>query len=444
MEIRLPNNWRPRPYQAKAWNALSAGIRRAAIVAHRRWGKDDIALHHTACCAMERPGNYWHCLPEYSQGRKAIWTAVNPHTGKKRIDEAFPVALRKRTIEQEMAIEFLNGATWQVIGSDTYDRLVGAPPIGIVFSEYALADPAAWDYFRPILAENGGWAVFISTVRGRNHFWKLAEMAKRDPGWFYLNQTARETNVFTPEQLEQERKELRIAHGDDEGDARFAQEYMNDPTAALPGAYYGRQITRIEQEGRIRIVPWDSRFPVTTAWDLGIGDSTAIWFAQEVDGLVRIIDYYEASGAGLDHYAKVLREKPYTYEELIWPHDGDNSELGTGRTRADVMREFGFRVRILPRVSIDDGIQAARTLLDRSVFDEIRTEKGVNALRQYQREWDDKLHDFKSRPKHDWTSHGSDGFRYLALGIKPAGEKAKRRARFAEAPTAVSDYAMFG
>lgn len=439
--IDLPNNWAPRPYQEQAWNYFANGGKRAVIVAHRRWGKDDLALHHTACAAMERAGNYWHCLPEYSQGRKAIWAAVNPHTGKRRIDEAFPVEIRRRTVDQEMMIEFVNGSTWQVIGSDTYDRLVGASPAGIVFSEYALADPASWDYFRPMLAENGGWALFISTVRGRNHFWKLAEMAKRDPAnWFHMNQTARDTGVYTPEALERERIELRTAHGDDEGEARFAQEYMNDPAAALPGAYYGRQITRIEQESRIRLVPWDSRYPVATGWDLGIGDSTAIWFAQMINGVANVIDYYEASGVGLDHYAKVLRERPYNYDELIWPHDGENSELGTGRSRADVMREMGFRVRILPRVSIDDGIQAGRSLLDRAVFDETKTDKGLNALRQYQREWDDKMHDFKPRPRHDWTSHGADAWRYLALGIQPAGEREKRRAARVSVPSSYVEY----
>lgn len=440
-EITLPNGWSPRPYQVPLWNYLSAGGKRACVVAHRRWGKDDVALHNTACAAMERAGNYWHCLPEYSQGRKAIWLAVNPHTGKRRIDEAFPLEIRKRTVDQEMMIEFVNGSTWQVIGSDTYDRLVGATPAGIVFSEYALADPAAWDYFRPMLAENGGWALFISTVRGRNHFWKLAEMAKADTAnWFHLNQTAADTGVFTAEQMERERKELRTQYGEDEGDARFAQEYMNDPTAALPGAYYGRQITRIEQESRITLVPWDSRYPVTTGWDLGIGDSTAIWFAQDIGGTVRIIDYYEASGVGLDHYAKVLREKPYQYAELIWPHDGGHADLSTGKVRANTMREMGFRVNILPKSPVDDGIHAARSLLDRAVFDAAKTEKGINALRQYQREWDEKLHDFKARPRHDWTSHGADAFRYLALGIKPAGQREQNRAAMASQAQGYVEY----
>lgn len=413
-----------------AWTAMENGAKRGAIVAHRRWGKDDVCLHRTACAAMERQGNYWHCLPEYSQGRKAIWQAVNPHTGKKRIDEAFPLEIRKRTVDQEMFIEFVNGSTWQVIGSDTFDRLVGSTPAGIVFSEFALANPASWDYFRPMLAENGGWAIFISTVRGRNHFWKLAELAKESSDWFYVNQTVNDTNVFTLEQLEQERAELRTLHGDDEGEARFRQEYLNDPAAALPGSYYGKYISKLEDQGRFCSVPWDSRFPVTTAWDLGIGDSTAIWFAQQVAGQVRVLDYYEASGVGLEHYAKVVREKPYVYANHLWPHDVEASDLGSGLTRRETLEALGLRGSTLPRTTVEDRINAVRSMLPICLFDERATKRGADCLRQYQREWDEKLHDFKSRPKHDWTSHAADAFGYLCQGIKPesGGRRPQSRA----------------
>lgn len=401
-----------------AWSAMENGKRRGVIIAHRRWGKDDIVLHRTACAAMERQGNYWHCLPEYAQGRKAIWQAINPHTGKRRIDEAFPLEIRKRTVDQEMFIEFRNGSTWQVIGSDTYDRLVGSTPAGIAFSEYALANPACWDYFRPMLAENGGWAVFISTVRGRNHFWKLGELAKESPDWFYVNQTVNDTDVFSPEQLESERAEMHKLHGEEEGEARFRQEYLNDPAAALPGSYYGKYFTRLEEQGRICSVPWDSRYPVTTAWDLGIGDSTAIWFAQQIGSEVRILDYYEASGVGLEHYAKVVREKPYVYSDHLWPHDVEASDLGTGLTRRETLSGLGLRGTTLPRTTVEDRINAVRTLLPICMFDN-GTKRGTDCLRQYQREWDEKLHDFKSRPKHDWTSHASDAFGYLCQGIQP-------------------------
>lgn len=408
---------------------MEQGAKRGAIIAHRRWGKDDVCLHRTACASMERPGNYWHCLPEYSQGRKAIWQAINPHTGKRRVDEAFPLEMRKRTVDQEMFIEFVNGSTWQVIGSDTYDRLVGSTPAGIVFSEYALANPACWDYFRPMLAENGGWAIFISTVRGRNHFWRLGEMAKESPDWFYINQTVDDTNVFTPEQLDRELSELKALHGDEEGEARFQQEYKNDPAAALPGSYYGKYISKLEKAGRFCSVPWDSRFPVTTAWDLGIGDSTAIWFAQQIGGEVRILDYYEASGVGLEHYAKIVKEKPYVYHDHLWPHDVEASDIGTGLTRRETLSGFGLRGTTLPRTTVEDRINAARSMLPICIFDETATKRGADCLRQYQREWDEKLHDFKSRPKHDWTSHAADAFGYLCQGIKPTTTKKAAKLR---------------
>jgi phage terminase large subunit len=183
--ITLPHNWTPRPYQQKLWRYLEGGGKRAIEIAHRRWGKDDIALHWAAVAAMQRPASYWHMLPNYSQARKAIWTAVNPHTGKRRIDEAFPQQIRAATLENEMFIRFKNGSTWQVIGSDNYDSLVGTPPAGIVFSEWARAIPASWGYLAPILIENGGWALFITTPVGRNHAKSMLDMAQTNPdSWF--------------------------------------------------------------------------------------------------------------------------------------------------------------------------------------------------------------------------------------------------------------------
>ena len=183
LRIRLPfNNWQPRLYQKKLWTHLENGGQRAVAVWHRRSGKDEVALHWTACAMHRRIGTYWHMLPEASQARKAIWEAINPHTGKRRIDEAFPPAVRSTTRDNEMFIRIRPGSTWQVIGSDNYNSLVGSPPVGVVFSEWALADPQAWAYVRPILRENGGWAVFIYTPRGRNHGATFYEGHQGDPG----------------------------------------------------------------------------------------------------------------------------------------------------------------------------------------------------------------------------------------------------------------------
>lgn len=208
------------------WADLEGPKKRGVMVCHRRWGKDDIALHYTATELMTRPAMYWHMLPKSSQADKAIWSAVNPHTGKKRIDEAFPKEIRSKTREDKMMITFINGSVWQVVGSDNYDSLVGTPPVGLVFSEWPLADPGAWTFLSPIIEENGGWALFIYTPRGDNHGKKFYDMAVTNDRWFAHLQTAEGTDVFTPEQLEGIKRELIELHGETRGLAKFNQEYM--------------------------------------------------------------------------------------------------------------------------------------------------------------------------------------------------------------------------
>ena len=204
-KIRMPIGWDPRPYQLDLWEELLGGRRRADVVAHRRWGKDEVALHWAALAASNRVGSYWHLLPEASQGRKAIWDAVNPHTGRRRIEEAFPREARSKRFNSEMKLELINGSTWQVAGSDNYDGLVGSSPAGVVFSEWALAKPEAWSYIRPILLENDGWALFLWTPRGRGHATRAFESRQRDPAeWFTLKSPATATDVFTSAQLARE------------------------------------------------------------------------------------------------------------------------------------------------------------------------------------------------------------------------------------------------
>jgi phage terminase large subunit len=225
MNITIPHNWNPRHYQLPIFKAFDSGVKRFVLRHHRRAGKDDVCLHIAAKAALTKVGNYWHMLPEYGQGRKAIWDSVNSHTGKRRIDEAFPLELRKRTNNQEMFIEFINGSTWQVVGSDRFDSSVGSAPVGIVFSEFALANPFAWDYLSPILEENGGFAFFISTVRGRNHFWKLGEYARDAGSWFFQDVNADESGVFTQDQLANILEQYQARRGTEEGLAIFRQEY---------------------------------------------------------------------------------------------------------------------------------------------------------------------------------------------------------------------------
>ena len=223
-------------------------------------------LHHNACSAFERVGNYWYMLPEYSQCRKAIWDAVNPHTGKKRIDEAFPLEIRSKTLSQEMKIEFPNGSTWQLMGSDNYDSLVGSPPIGLTFSEYALSNPSSWGFLRPILLENGGWAIFNSTPRGKNHFKKLCSLAERKESWFYQKLTVDDTGIFTKEQLMSELEELQDEHGETYGMAIWLQEYYCSFEAAIPGAIWGAQTTKVVLDERVGDYPYIKGSKVFTAW----------------------------------------------------------------------------------------------------------------------------------------------------------------------------------
>ena len=414
-EITLPNNWRPRGYQMDAWAALERGIKRALLVWHRRAGKDDVCLHWAATQAIQRAGNYWHMLPQYEQARKSVWQAVNPHTGKRRIDEAFPAAIRKRTREDQMMIEFVNGSTWQLVGSDNYNSLVGSPPVGVTASEWALADPSAWGYLSPILRENGGWAVFISTPRGRNHLCKMFEGFRDDPEWFVERKGIYETKALTPEQIEASLREYVATYGEDHGRSIFAQEYECSFDAAIVGAYYARDLERAERDGRIVDVPIDPAMPVNTVWDLGINDSTSIIFWQALrGGVIRVVDYYEAAGYGLDHYANILRQRGYNYGKHYGPHDLEVRELGTGKSRIEIAASLGIPFSMVPNMRVEDGINAARMILPRCWFDQRKTTRLRECLSQYREKHDEKR-GISLGPLHDWTSHAADAFRYLSL-----------------------------
>jgi hypothetical protein len=405
------------------WNYLRRGGKRAIAIWHRRAGKDDLALHWTALAAHRKIANYWHMLPEYGQARKAIWNAVNPYTGKRRIDEAFPRQLRRSTNEQEMFIRFLNGSTWQVVGSDSYNSLIGTPPYGVVMSEWATADPAAWAYLAPILAENGGWALFITTPRGRNHAAKMYEMAKGQADWFAELADYRATGALTEAQVDTQRQEYRSIFGEGPGDALIEQEYLCSFDSAVLGSYWGTELADAERTGRVCILTPDPTLPVHTAWDLGIGDSTAIFWWQAIGNEIRILDHYEAHGESLEHYARMVQQKPWQRGSDYVPHDARARELGTGRTRIETMLALGLRPRLVPDHKLMDGINAARLTIPRCYFDSIRCRTALELLRQYRAEYDDKVRVFRDSPKHDFTSHTADAFRYLAMAWRElAGE----------------------
>lgn len=414
---------RIRWYQQPLHQFMIGGGKRAIEVAHRRWGKDEIALAVTCELAHRRVATYWHCLPEYGQARKALWTAINPHTGIKRIDEAFPTCIRAKTRDDEMFIEFKNGSTWQLIGSDRYNATVGAGPAGIVYSEWALANPSAWAYHRPMLEENDGWAIFITTPRGKNHAQRMLERAKKSTAWFAEVSTVNDTQALTQAQLDEALAEYQDLYGADMGQAYFAQEYLCSFNAAILGAYYGAEFNDIAKKGRITTVPYDPSLPVHTAWDLGYRDDTAIWWYQVVKGEIHVIDFFSVSGFSIAEIAAVVLTKPYRYGKHYLPHDARAKTLAAaGKSIIEQLAAFlGLdKLVIVPELSVQDGIQAARRALRNCWFD-VATEDGIEALRQYRREWDDDKKAFRELPLHDWTSHPADAFRMLAIawGVEP-------------------------
>ena len=440
LKIRFPNNWHPRPYQENIWQYLKGGGKRSVLRWFRRSGKDEVFLHHTACAAHERVGNYWYMLPQYSQARKSMWDAINPHTGKKRLDDVFPEEAIAGVNNQEMQIMLKCGSTFQLMGSDNYDSLVGSPPVGLTFSEYALSAPSAWGYLRPILLENGGWAAFNSTPRGRNHFAELCKLAEKSEDWFYEALTVDDTEVFTKEEMAQELAEMQAEHGEEYGKSLWLQEYYVSFDAAMPGSIFGEWLDRARTEGRIGNVEVGAG-PVHTAWDLGHTDATAIWFYQIVMGEIHVIDYHESNLKDIPWYADVLRGKPryddsasikelkkrtrnYKYGTHWLPHDARARTLASGgkSIQQQMINEDVGRIVIAKRLDHVDGIQAARATIPRCWFDEERCEKGLEALRAYRYEWDADKKTFNSRPEHDWASHGASAFRTLSLSWRAPKE----------------------
>lgn len=423
VEIERNVRWYQRRFHEYLINTPAA---RAIEIAHRRWGKDEIVLGATCELAHKRIASYWHCLPEYAQGRKALWTAVNAQTGKRRIHEAFPPELCDSVNEQEMFIRLKCGSTWQIIGSDRYDATVGAGVAGIAYSEWALANPSAWAYHRPMLEENNGWAAFITTPRGRNHAKSMYDMAKADMDrggrWFAEISTILDTGALTQEQLDESLREYIALYGEDLGRAQYEQEYLCSFNSAIMGAFYAREMLAVRTEQRVvEIKPVPNR-PVHTAWDLGVEDSTAIWWFQVVGSQIFILDYYVAHGYGVDHYAEIVKSKPWPKGIDFVPHDAKVRQWGVpgARTRIESMIAEGLQPQIVPMSTDMDGHQAVRKTLPVCVFHPRTEAEGMAALEQYHREWDDDLKTYKLKAQHDWSSHGAKAFQYLSQGWRAA------------------------
>jgi hypothetical protein len=383
------------------------------MVAHRRAGKTVAAIADLVVAAgfCRKPdGRFAFIAPLFNQAKDVAW----PYLLRLTAD------LKPTTNESELRVDLPNGARIRLYGADNYERLRGGYFDGLVLDEFGDMDPRAWaEVLRPALADRQGWAVFIGTPKGRNHFCEIWERSADDSDWFRFMLKASESTILPAAELADSRRSM--------SEEQYAQEYECSFSAALVGAYYGKLLATLEDAHRIASVSWDPALPVTTAWDLGIGDATAIWFAQQAGNEIRLIDYYEASGEGMGHYAKLLAAKPYAYKEHIVPHDADarlQDELG--RTRREILEALGVRTRVLRANPVDDGIEAVRVMLPRCWFDAGKCERGLEALRQYRKDWDEKLKCFRDKPKHDWTSHGSDALRYLAVGLQELRQKKPR------------------
>lgn len=352
----------------------------------------------------------FYVMPTYSQAKKVIWDSTT--NDGKRILDFIPDDLVAQKNQQEMKIRLINGSLIQLIGSDNINSLMGTNPKVVVFSEYALQTTDAWDFIRPILKVNKGTAIFISTPRGRNHFFDLFNMANTQPDWFVEKLTYKDTGVLTDEDIQKE-----IAEGMSEELA--LQEYSCSFDRGIDGAFYAKLVNKMREEERITDLNYDPYKLVHTSWDLGWDDCTSLIFFQISGDKIKIIDAEEHNNKTLNWYKGLLSEKGYRYGVHLFPHDVEHVDgLSTGLTRKELFEDMQIPVTVVPRSFIVDGIEAVRALLSSRVYiDPVKCSGLLKSMENYHREWDDKRKVYKDKPAHDWSSHYCDSLRYLAEGL---------------------------
>ncbi len=407
-ELRIQIPYQPRQ-QFKPFHNRTE--RWAAIVAHRRAGKTVACINDlirdALLCPKDRP-HTGYIAPTYAQAKAVVWDYL------KFYGQAIPGS---KPNETELRLDLPNGGQVRLFGADNYDRMRGLYFDAVVLDEYADMSLAVWPLVvRPALSDRQGRATFIGTPKGKNDFWRIWAGdpetgrigAVDSPDWYSVMLKASETGILPESELLDARKTMSA----DE----YAQEYECSFDAAIKGAYYAEEIRLAEQQKRITSVPYDKYLKVITAWDLGYTDSTAIWFLQIAGQEIHVIDYYEANGQNLAHYGELLRSKPYAYGEHYFPHDVQAHMLGMDRSRMDTLRALGIEPTVVQAHAVDDGINAVRRIFDRLWIDAGRCSTGLEALRQYRRDYDDKTKMFKPKPRHDWSSHGADALRCFAAG----------------------------
>ena len=383
----------------------------ACVVAHRRAGKTVACIMDLIIKAIKHTGNeprFAYVAPTYSQAKDVAWTYLKQYTS------AIP---GMEVSESELWVRFPhNQARIRLYGADNYDRMRGVYLDGAIIDEAGDIDPRAIDQvLRPALSDRKGWATFIGTPKGRNEFYNIHQRADTQPEWFSARLKATETGIIDPGELQDAQKQMTPE--------AFAQEYECSFEAAIKGAYYGKDMEAADADGRIASVPYDKSADVFASWDLGIGDMMSIWFGQMVGKEWHWIGYYENNGHGLDHYVDYIKSLKFPVHEHLLPHDAEARELQTGNSRIQYLEGRGFNCRVVPRHNVDDGIGAVRSKLNRMWFDAVNCAKGIDCLRMYRTEFDEKNMVLKSRPLHDWASHGADAFRCGVMGVEESTRK---------------------
>ena len=369
-------------------------------VCHRRFGKSALTLLlslYDLTRNTQRQPRYAYIAPLYRQAKAIAWDMLSRYAR---------VFADTEINQAELRVDFPNGGQIRLYGADNPDSLRGIYLDGVVFDEYAQMRPRVWsEVVRPALADREGWAIFIGTPMGKNHFYDLYQDAQEDPTWHTALYTVADTNVIPADELASARRMM--------APEQFAQEWQCSWESALVGSYYGSYLETAMQEDRVTRVPHDPSVPVHVSFDIGVADATAIWFFQPVGLRLHVIDYFESSDQGLEFYAKVLREKPYVYGRFYWPHDVQARDFSSdGRSRLALAESLGLRPSVVvPQGSIADGIQACRTLFPRFVFDSEKCHDGLESLKSYRREWNEQRKDWSDHPLHNWASHGADAFR---------------------------------
>lgn len=378
----------------------------ACLVCHRRAGKTVACVHDlldgALRCELTRP-RFAYVAPLRNQAKAVAWDYL-------RAGVSPLLDLGAQINESELRVDLHNGGQVRLFGADNVDALRGLYLDGIVLDEYASMDPRIAQVIGPALADRKGWAVYIGTPKGHNDFYKVHQQSKDDPDWFSMTLKASETGLLDPKELELWKRNL--------SDAEYRQEFECDFEAAVVGSYYGSLLALAEADGRICGVPYDHAARVWTAWDLGFRDATAIWFCQVIGKELHIIDFYQSVGALVEQDVRTVLDKPYNYAGHILPHDAQATSKQTGRTTKALMESLGLRdTQLCPDHRIEDGISNVQITIPKCWFDKTKTAEGLECLKLYRAEFDDKLKTLKRTPLHDYTSHAADAFRYLAMGI---------------------------